>query len=110
MDDRRKGGSLEPLVELDARGRLDERAARLARLFRHARSARQLDDTALVRVRARLRAGREAREGSTAHGTAATGSRRRRGPGHWRPTPAMAVGVALLALACVAIAGLGTRS
>src|SRR5581483_8176539 len=30
--------------------------------------------------------------------------------GHWRPTPAMAVGVVLLALAGAAIAGLGART
>jgi tetratricopeptide (TPR) repeat protein len=110
MGDRRRGGSLEPLVDLEARGRLDERVARLARLFRHARSARPLDDTALARVRARLRAGRDAREESGAPGTVATSPRGPRRLGQWRPTPAMAAGVALLALACAAIAGLGIRS
>ena len=100
------------VVELDARGPLDERAARLARLFRQARSARALDDAALVRVRARLRAGRrgrDARGGSDALGVAASLGRPP-GLAGWRPTPAMAVGFALLALAGAAMAELGSRS
>jgi hypothetical protein len=59
-DDRqldRNAGAPEPLVELDARGELDERATALARLFRRARAAQSLDHVALVRVRARLREG-----------------------------------------------------
>jgi hypothetical protein len=94
-----KAGAPEPLVALDALGGLDVRQAALARLFRQARAGQPLDDLALGRVRARLRQRREM--GAAGPGRLAA----------WRVrAPGLALGLALLAVACAAIASFATRA